>query len=112
VVLPSLGATKAWDTSNLYTGGVLSVVSVALPGDHNLDGTVDAADYVMWQKVSGGTPQGYADWVANFGASAGSGGTADDAAQAGVPEPATIVWCVVLTTFMVVRPATRERRLR
>ena len=31
---------------------VISVIAAAsLPGDHNDDGAVDAADYVMWRKI-------------------------------------------------------------
>ena len=63
---------------------------VALVGDHNGDGKVDAADYVVWRKnpAGFGGQQGYDDWVANFGAMAGSGGGSGLAA---VPEPASAV---------------------
>jgi hypothetical protein len=44
-----------WDTSALYTNGTLVVVA-PLPGDFNVDGLVDAADYVAWRK-NGGTPE-------------------------------------------------------
>ena len=46
-----------------------------LTGDYNVNGTVDAADYVVWRKGSGGTftPADYGVWRANFGAT-GSGG--------------------------------------
>jgi hypothetical protein len=49
-----------------------------IPGDHNGDGTVDAADYALWRSDPdsySGDPQGYIDWVDNFGATAGSGGS-------------------------------------
>jgi hypothetical protein len=108
VVLPNLGATKAWDTSSLYTSGVLSVLSVALPGDHNLDGTVDAADYVMWRKTNVGGAQGYTDWYANFGASSGGGGSADRAAQATVPEPAAAAF--LLSGLLVACAVRRNER--
>ncbi len=42
-----------------------------LEGDFNNDGTVDAADYVVWRKTDGGT-EGYDDWVENFGRTGGS----------------------------------------
>jgi hypothetical protein len=62
---------------------------VGLTGDHNGDGIVDAADYVAWRKdpdANGGDPDGYDDWVANFGeTNLGSGGGQSAAA---VPEPA------------------------
>ncbi|MEX2309418.1 MAG: LamG domain-containing protein [Pirellulales bacterium] len=69
----------------------------ALPGDFNNDGTVDAADYVLWRKAEGGTTAlpndnglgtpitsaHYDLWVANYGGP-GSGGGSSNAA---VPEP-------------------------
>jgi hypothetical protein len=79
------------------TIGELRLVTVAvdLPGDHNRDGTVDAADYVAWRKLPnsfGGDPDGYDDWQENFGSSGpGAGGGA-------VPEPASmllVVWAIV-----------------
>jgi hypothetical protein len=61
-------------------------------GDYNQDGTVDAADYVVWRKTDG-TQAGYDTWRANFGATAGGGTGAGGASpsHAGVPEPATLV---------------------
>ena len=44
-----------------------SVVAVGLAGDYNLNGIVDAADYIVWRKTDG-TPAGYDKWRANFGA--------------------------------------------
>ena len=49
-----------------------SVVAVTLAGDYNLDGIVDAADYILWRKTDG-TQEGYDRWRANFGRSAGGG---------------------------------------
>jgi hypothetical protein len=49
-------------------------------GDHDRDGKVDAADFVVWRKNSNGNPDGYTGWRANFGTGSGIG-----AAQ--VPEP-------------------------
>ena len=46
--LPTL-AGLAWNTSQLYTTGMLSVVPAGLPGDYNNNGGVDAADYVLWR---------------------------------------------------------------
>jgi hypothetical protein len=60
-----------------------------LPGDFNHDGTVDAADYVVWRNNPtsfGGNPAGYITWRANFGQASGSeSGTA--LSQSAVPEP-------------------------
>jgi Dockerin type I domain len=43
--LPSPGGTLGWDTSHLYTTGVISVVNVGnLRGDFNRDGHVNSSD--------------------------------------------------------------------
>jgi hypothetical protein len=58
------------------------------PGDYNLDGKVDAADYVLWRKnpgAFGGTPGGYNAWRANFGTGTGAGSGLGGAGA--VPEP-------------------------
>ena len=70
LVLPTL-AGLAWNTSQLYTTGVLSVAAAGLPGDFNNNGTVDAADYVVWRKTDG-TPADYNTWRTNFGQTVGS----------------------------------------
>jgi hypothetical protein len=67
-------------------------------GDHNEDGTVDAADYVAWRKTPGdhgGDPGGYDDWYATFGeASPGGSG--------GVPEPSSLLMVVAGATLLLV----------
>jgi hypothetical protein len=80
---------------------VTNVVEPPLPGDYNGNGTVDAADYVLWR--NGGplqnegadpgivTPEDYNVWRANFGRTFGSGASlavveelaADVASQSG-----------------------------
>jgi hypothetical protein len=107
VTLPGPGTyyariTGADDTIQLYEL-LLSVVTL-LPGDFNNDGTVDAADYVVWRKTNAGNAQGYTDWRANFGEGMGTDGGSAGASPSdvGVPEPATPVllmfavagWCV------------------
>jgi hypothetical protein len=67
-----------------------------LLGDHNGNGTVDAADYVLWRENNIDGAQGYADWRANFGRSLGSGGSGS---AANVPEPAGIALFVISTLF-------------
>ena len=50
--LPALSAGLAWDSTQLYTTGVLAVVSTNfLPGDFNRDGHVDAADILPAMKA-------------------------------------------------------------
>jgi hypothetical protein len=63
-------------------------------GDYNNDGSVDAADYVAWQK-SDGTQSGYNTWRSHFGQTIGSG--SDAVANSSVPEPATIVMVIMAT---------------
>jgi hypothetical protein len=60
--------------------------SIGLPGDYNGDGTVDAADYVVWRKGTLNGQEGYNDWRANFGRSATVG-----TGLASVPEPMAAV---------------------
>jgi hypothetical protein len=72
---------------------------LAIPGDFDVDGDVDAADYVVWRKTDG-SPAGYNAWRSHFGEPAGSGSGAS--ANAAVPEPATLTllmfaaagWCL------------------
>jgi autotransporter-associated beta strand protein len=68
---------------NTYNGGtainagtLLFTKTSAMPslsggGDYNVDGQVDAADYVLWRKTPGsfGGDPGYGVWRSNFGAS-------------------------------------------
>jgi hypothetical protein len=91
---------------------------IALAGDYNDDGKVDAADYVVWRKVEGTTTllpndlfggmideRQYNQWRANFGEPAGGGSSAS--ANATVPEPVTIV--LFLLSFAVSLFAWRGR---
>jgi hypothetical protein len=118
VTLPSLPAGRAWDTSQLYTTGVISVVSTAnLPGDYNGNGIVDAADYVAWRNNQGTThvlpndaiggtigAAQYNQWRAHFGQTAGGAGGPLPASS--VPEPisATLFALGAVGSLMVARP--------
>ena len=86
-------ATQVLD--NLVVGtsfnDVLTVPASAF-GDYNNDGTVDAADYIVWRKT-GGTQAEYDTWRANFGETLGSGAGAS--MNSTVPEPATLVMLIV-----------------
>jgi hypothetical protein len=71
-------------------------LSEGLAGEYNGNGTVDAADYVMWRNDPGsfgGDPAGYNTWRTNFGRSLGVG------SGVAIPEPASsaLVIIVVLT---------------
>jgi endo-1,4-beta-xylanase len=59
--------------------------SIGLAGDHNGDGAVNAADYVVWRKNNVNDQLGYDDWRTNFG----SPGQASVSGSA-VPEPASV----------------------
>jgi autotransporter-associated beta strand protein len=67
---------------------LLKVVPV-LPGDFNADGSVNAADYLVWRKGwAGSSESDYNDWRTNFGRSlAGSGGDMNLETFSRVPEP-------------------------
>jgi T5SS/PEP-CTERM-associated repeat protein len=72
ISLPTLPGLT-WNTSQLDTAGILSVASAGLPGDFIHDGTVDAADYVIWRKT-GSPPGDYSVWRTNFGRTLSSSG--------------------------------------
>jgi hypothetical protein len=108
---PATGATAFADagiTTNL-TNGVLQIgAAPTLTGDYNTNGTVDAADYILWRDTLNQMGPGLAAdgnnnnqidtgdfdvWRANFGKPAvGLGATAGLSSSAlAVPEPASIV---------------------
>ena len=60
-----------------------------LPGDFNFNGSVDAADYVVWRKIDG-TQTGYDTWRSNFGRTSGSGLAMGGASNLAVPEPGSL----------------------
>jgi hypothetical protein len=86
---------------------VVSDVAVALQGDYNSSGKVDAADYVTWRSnpgANGGDPAGYTTWRNNFGLpGAGSGAVAG----AAVPEPGSLL--LALSSALSVCCASRKR---
>jgi hypothetical protein len=85
-----------------FTGGVVVYRSLgpSLPGDYNINGVVDAADYVVWRNEIG-TPATYDTWRANFGRTAASGSMV---ANSSVPEPASVVLAIVAACPFVMRP--------
>ncbi len=93
-----------------YVGGtgndvVLNLVVTPIPGDHNRDGVVDTADYVVWRKTDSANLQGYLDWRANFGASQGTG----QAVAATIPEPESAWFAVVAVAFLLDKSTTSRR---
>jgi hypothetical protein len=78
---------------------------IPISGDFNHDGSVNAADYVVWRKGLGTVyaQTEYNDWRSHFGQTAGSGAAIPSAnpLSAAVPEPASIslLMLVVLGLF-------------
>lgn len=102
----------------LNKGNSLYSVVVA-PGDYNGDGTVDAADYLVWRRTLDSTTDLRADgngngvidandysvWQSYFGATYGNGSAS---ATAPVPEPQAVL--LYLTAAVVFAASTRVRR--
>jgi formylglycine-generating enzyme required for sulfatase activity len=75
-----------------------------LPGDFNFDGSVDAADYVVWRKLHSGDESKYNEWRTNFGRTSGSGAFSVDSGT--TPEPS----CGTLMALAGVLMAVFARR--
>jgi hypothetical protein len=86
--LPALTGSLVWNIS--YAANLVAL-SVSLPGDFDDDGSVDAADYVVWRKGLGSayTQSDYNIWRTHFGQTAGSASGAS--ANITVPERASPV---------------------
>ena len=113
----AMGSGAAHETSLITGMGMLLVSTVgSIPGDYNMDGYVDSADYVIWRKdpVShGGTPGGYDTWRANFGTTPGAGAGSNIGTGAAVPEPTAfaLLACAAMGIFGSRRSrATRDFR--
>jgi hypothetical protein len=79
-------------------------VAESVPGDFNHDGTVDAADYVVWRKTDG-TQLGYNTWRTHFGVSL----PPVQVVASAVPEPAAIVLLAVAITALSSYRLNRSR---
>ena len=92
------------------------VIVPTLPGDYNQNGTVDAADYVVWRKTFGesgtnlaadGNRNNQVDsgdfgvWRSHFGNASASGSGASS--NAIVPEPATLLLLILATAGSCLR---------
>lgn len=63
---------------------------IGVPGDYNQNGTVDAADYVLWRNSPssfGGDPGGYNTWRTHFGQPTSGNAAIRGASNTKVPEP-------------------------
>jgi GH25 family lysozyme M1 (1,4-beta-N-acetylmuramidase) len=90
--------TVGWSAEDFLTQ-----VADAVPGDFNLDGRVDATDYVLWRNGQSPTPNSATDydaWRTHFGQS--NLGSGSGLATSSVPEPisAVYLWLAPLFTLM------------
>jgi hypothetical protein len=72
--------------------GTFTVLPPESDADYNEDGTIDAADYVLWRKSPadfGGNPGGYEAWREQFGETVGGG------SGGAVPEPASMMMLAI-----------------
>lgn len=104
--LPSLSANLGWDTSKLYTTGVIRVVS-SLVGDFNGDGIVDMRDYVRWRDGMGTLyiQSDYGIWRSHFGTKIATGSIMPIT----IPEPTTISSAIVLLMSVLSGSSARRR---
>jgi hypothetical protein len=132
-ILPLLGGGLFFDV--LYDTNAVTLAVAGIPGDHNQNGIVDAADFTVWRDTLGrhgiglpadGNGDGYVDnwdygvWKDNFGAtSPGSGAATGQAGASGsvgenaaVPEPASGVLVVIAGLCGTLAAARRSATLR
>jgi uncharacterized protein YjbI with pentapeptide repeats len=108
----TVASRYVWDFSSLYTTGDVMLLAIPdLAGDFNHDGTVDAADYIIWRKNFSGDQTTYDAWRTNFGRtlSAGSGSVfpSTEPLSAAVPEPTAFA----LAALVLVRFLFRRKRI-
>ena len=112
-----LYGTGAFSLDELRIGpSFADVVPIALPGDYNVDGVVDAADYTRWRDnlgssntlINDDTPgvdtDDYDRWRTHFGQTAGSG--AEQFAAA--PEPSSLLLIGIALLSCPNRPHRRR----
>ncbi len=105
-----LDASDINDAGQITGQGIINgeyhayLLTPAIPGDFNVDGTVDTADYVVW-RMNDGTQSGYDTWRAHFGQPAGSGAAAAiESSNNGVPEPTSLVLFLLGIVSALVMP--------
>jgi T5SS/PEP-CTERM-associated repeat protein/autotransporter-associated beta strand protein len=119
--LPTLAGALAWNTSQLYTTGVLSVAP-AFTADFDKDGDVDGDDLAQWTGDFGldGNSDADADGDSDGGdflawqQQLGSGGSPMAPAAAGVPEPGALALAslAVLGGALRCRPRRKDQQRR
>jgi len=116
-VLPPLDPGLQWEVQYGPTS-VSLLVAEGLPGDHNKDDTVDAADYVAWRKNPRGnfTQSDYDTWRVHFGETLGGGPSPSiylatgnsPALQATVPEPSCLTMLLLAAAGWFSRRRSRS----
>jgi hypothetical protein len=96
------------DGVTVRTTNIATILTAALPGDYNGDGTVDAADYVLWRK-NDSRQAGYDLWRARFGQTTHSGSGVS--ANAAVPEPHTLIMLVAALIGRCIANARQSHKL-
>jgi hypothetical protein len=100
------GGTSRVDNFTIF---YREIASATLPGDFNDDGTVDAADYVVWRKTNSDNLDAYNEWVTNFGRTqAGSGGFESTS----VPEPRACLLMIAGIYLLAMRRVTLTTWIR
>jgi glucose/arabinose dehydrogenase len=125
MILPTLGAALNWEIDRSSGDTLVLRASSILPGDYNANGSVDAADYIVWRDTlgrsegplaaDGSGPNGERDgvvdqwdyefWRSNFGAAID-----DPVGQASsvIPEPTA----AMLAAMSAAALSTRRRTAR
>jgi hypothetical protein len=104
--------------TNVYTNSVdligelqtLVIEGAALPGDFNLNGTVDGADYVVWRKNIN-TPATYNTWRAHFGLTQTTASASGVSPAASIPEPGAILLAAAAGVLFPGCSSRRRRRM-
>jgi hypothetical protein len=118
--MPGLPDGLAWSLGGDEHRVVLSVVP-ALAGDYNVDGRVNAADYVLWRRAANQSGAGlaadgnqsgavtgadYDFWRSHYGNAAAAG-----ASLAAIPEPGSVLSLLIgLSIAPLVRPLKQNAR--
>jgi hypothetical protein len=95
-----LGNGKLASQSSGQMAYLLSSAAANPPADFNADGSVDAADYVVWRKNNG--PQAeYSTWYTTFGETIAGGSSSINSRHATVPEPPAMLWFIAASVAAV-----------
>jgi serralysin len=100
------------DQNDIQLYGLDLLATIPLVGDFNQDGTVDAADYVLWRKNIN-SEAAYDQWSGQFGESSGTGGgtyLAGPSADNATPEPSALLLALGSITAPVLRPRRQAVR--